>query len=372
MSIEIRFDINRGDFSLNVDFSIPSNGVTALFGPSGCGKTTVLRAIAGLERQNNNGYLKVGGNIWQDSGCFLAPHKRPLGYVFQEPSLFAHLDIRRNLEYGLKRLKAGDDKISFEQVVEFLGVGHLLVRQPHNLSGGERQRVAIGRALLSNPQVLLMDEPLAALDRIAKGEIMPYLERLHDELAIPVIYVSHDMSEIERIADHMVLMETTGGKGNRQSAGIRITGKLEELLSDPELPLAKMPDAASVLTGELVAHDGEYGLAKFRVGDAEFLVLGMSGAIGSQHRLRISASDVALAPAHKPESTSILNCPAARIIELQPFSDYQVSVFLRLGGNGQGAPLLARITRKSLERLKLQPGDKVHALIKTVAMARKG
>ncbi len=372
MSIEARFNIKRGDFSLNADFCIPSNGVTALFGPSGCGKTTLLRAIAGLEREKNGGYLKVRGNIWQDEGCFLAPHKRAIGYVFQEPSLFAHLDIRRNLEYGSKRLKAGAARISFEQVAAFLGIGHLLARRPHNLSGGERQRVAIGRALLSAPQVLLMDEPLAALDRMAKDEIMPYLERLHDELAIPVIYVSHDMSEIERIADNMVLMQTKGGKGGAQKSSVRITAKLEDLLSDPELPLAKMPDAASVLTGEMVEYDGKYGLAKFRVGDAEFLVLGISGKIGSRHRLRISASDVALAPAHRPESTSILNCPAARIIELQPFSDYQVSVFLRLGESGEGAPLLARITRKSLERLKLQPGDKVHALIKTVAMARKG
>ncbi len=292
MSIDIRFDIRREDFSLAVDFSVPARGVTALFGPSGCGKTTLLRAIAGLEK-SRGGTLVVQGVPWQDDERFLPPHKRPLGYVFQEASLFAHLDIRRNLEYGLRRLGAQAPRVSFGQAVDFLGIGHLLARRPHQLSGGERQRVAIGRALLSSPQVLLMDEPLAALDRLAKNEIMPCLERLYDELSIPVLYVSHDMTEIERLADFMVLMETTSGAegtprptgartsgaegaprptGGRRTGRVRAIGPLEDLLFDPALPLSRMPDAASVLAGELVALDKTYGLATFRVGGAEFLV----------------------------------------------------------------------------------------------------
>ena len=371
MSIDIRFDIRREDFSLRVDFSAPSRGVTALFGPSGCGKTTLLRAIAGLEKRGG-GTLVVQGRVWQDERHFLPPHKRPLGYVFQEASLFAHLDIRRNLEYGLKRLGTKTPRVSFGQAVDFLGIGHLLTRRPYQLSGGERQRVAIGRALLSSPQVLLMDEPLAALDRFAKNEIMPCLERLYDELSIPVLYVSHDMTEIERLADFMVLMETAKDeKGGQRSGRGRATGSLEDLLFDPDLPLARMPDAASVLTGELVALDKAYGLATFRVGGAVFLVPDMRGEIGTRHRLRIEASNVALTRVRAPQGSSILNGPEARIVGAQPFGAYQMSVFLRLGADGGGAPLLARITRKSWDGLKLEAGDKVHALVKSVALTRR-
>ncbi len=358
MTLDVKFDIARDDFNLKVDFSIPANGVTALFGPSGCGKTTLLRAIAGLHR-SGGATLKLRGNIWQDQHVFLEPHRRELGYVFQEPSLFAHLNIQKNLEYGLSRSNRRDQKFSFDQVVDFLGITHLLNRKPQALSGGERQRVAIGRAILSAPQILLMDEPLAALDKFAKHEIMPYLEKLQAELAIPMLYVSHDMNEIERLADRMVLMKM---------GQIQAIGPLDELLADPQLPLSQMPDAASVLTGELVAHDRQYGLATFMVSGVEFLVPDMTGKIGATSRLRIAASDVALTRQRTPQGSSILNAPKARIIDAQPFGDYQMSVFLRLGENGNGAPLLSRITRKSWERLALQKGDRLHALIKSVAL----
>ncbi len=191
-----------GQFRLDADFQFPASGVTALFGPSGSGKTTVLRCIAGLQRMG--GRLSVRGQVWQDDGCFLPPHQRPVGYVFQEPSLLSHLSVRGNLEFGLKR--AGRGRLGLDEVCAFLGLKPLLGRGVARLSGGERQRVAIGRALLSQPELLLMDEPLSGLDGEAKSEILPYLERLHQVMAIPILYVSHDTVEVARLADRVLLM----------------------------------------------------------------------------------------------------------------------------------------------------------------------
>ncbi|HIP53448.1 MAG TPA: molybdenum ABC transporter ATP-binding protein, partial [Chromatiales bacterium] len=206
MSIDIRFCIARGDFVLDVDTVFPGKGVTAIFGPSGCGKTTLLRAIAGLER-DPNGYCQVGEHLWQKKAMFLPAHRRSLGYVFQEASLFPHLSVRRNLEYGFKRVPKNQRRVTLEEATALLGLGNLLARRPLGLSGGERQRVAIGRALLTSPRLLLMDEPLAALDQASKREILPYLERLHDELAMPLLYVSHAADEVARLADHLVLLD---------------------------------------------------------------------------------------------------------------------------------------------------------------------
>ena len=200
--IEVRLEGRLGRFRLDAAFSVPAAGVTALFGPSGAGKTTLLRCIAGLERLQ--GRVEVAGEIWQDGRRFLAPHRRPVGYVFQEPSLLAHLSVRGNLEFGLKR--AGERRLALEEVVAFLGLQPLLGRSTERLSGGERQRVAMGRALLSQPRLLLMDEPLSGLDAEAKAEILPCLERLHQLLAIPVLYVSHDAAEVVRFADRLLLM----------------------------------------------------------------------------------------------------------------------------------------------------------------------
>jgi ABC-type sulfate/molybdate transport systems ATPase subunit len=202
--IEAAFSDRLGDFSLDARFSVPATGVTAIFGPSGCGKTTVARCIAGLHRAAK-GFCAVNGDVWQDHTAFRPPHRRPVGYVFQEASLFPHLSVRRNLLYGAPRIEAAS--VSLDEVVDLLGIAPLLDRSPHHLSGGERQRVAIGRALLSQPKLLLMDEPLAALDHAAKGEILPFLERLRDRLSLPVIYISHDLAEIERLADHLVMMD---------------------------------------------------------------------------------------------------------------------------------------------------------------------
>ena len=225
-TIQADFKGVLGKFSLDAGFTAPAKGVTALFGPSGCGKTTVLRCIAGLQRLPD-GLCVVGGDVWQDrDGAFLPTHKRPLGYVFQEASLFPHLSVRRNLMFGAPRGEggAGKGKIAFDEVVELLGVTALLDRAPGKLSGGERQRVAIGRALLSQPKLLLMDEPLSALDRATKDEILPFLERLRDRLSLPIVYITHAIAEVERLADQIVLME----KGRVIGAG-----PLEELQSDP-------------------------------------------------------------------------------------------------------------------------------------------
>ena len=214
--IDARFRLDWPGFSLNVDLTLPGRGVTALFGHSGSGKTTLLRCIAGLERAPQ-GRLAVDGEVWQDAGCWLPPHKRPIGYVFQEASLFAHLTVLGNLRYGLKHI-SGAQRVSLDHAIELLGIAHLLDRKPDLLSGGERQRVGIARALAVSPRLLLMDEPLAALDLKRKQEILPYLERLHDELSIPVLYVSHSTDEVARLAD------LSGGDGRRPGAGQRTAG----------------------------------------------------------------------------------------------------------------------------------------------------
>jgi molybdate transport system ATP-binding protein len=205
--INVRLHLTYSAFALKVDLQLPGRGVTALYGHSGSGKTTCLRCIAGLERAED-GFVQVNDEVWQDSrnGLFVPPHKRALGYVFQEASLFPHLSVRANLEFGLKRIPRAQRRVDMAQATELLGIGHLLERHPQHLSGGERQRIGIARALLTSPRLLLMDEPLAALDSQRKGEILPYLERLHDELDIPVLYVSHAQDEVARLADHIVLL----------------------------------------------------------------------------------------------------------------------------------------------------------------------
>jgi ABC-type sulfate/molybdate transport systems ATPase subunit len=235
--IQVTFRGHLGSFSLDASFSAPATGVTAIFGPSGCGKTTVARCLAGLHHMPG-AFCAIDGDVWQDRSTFRKPHQRPIGYVFQDASLFAHLSVKRNLLYGAPHGMKGRPPggIDFDEVIELLGLGRLLERSVQNLSGGERQRVAIGRALLSQPKLLLMDEPLSALDRRTRGEILPFLERLHERLSLPIIYISHDMSEIERLADHMILM---------QHGAVIGAGPLHVLQSDPSLPLATVREAAA-------------------------------------------------------------------------------------------------------------------------------
>ena len=352
-----------GSFSLDVAFTAPMRGITALFGPSGCGKTTILRCVAGLQRLA--GRLRVGGETWQDDAerdLPDRPHRRPVGYVFQEASLFAHLSVRQNLLYGARRVVAAGGKREHElaQIVELLGIGHLLDRAPAALSGGERQRVAVGRALLSQPRLLLMDEPLAALDRLAKEEILPYLEALHETFSIPILYVSHDISEVERLADTLVLLEL---------GRVFACGPLSTLEVDPALPLMAAPEAAVVLDGTIVAIDESYALSHLAVPGGTLVVPGRKGRLGSHHRLSISASDVSFALV-RPVETTVLNCLAARIVSVNPHdgSEAQVNVVAALGADGSGARIVGRVTRKSQEALGLAGGRAVFAQIKSVAL----
>lgn len=357
--IVARFTGPVGGFALDTAFGVPAQGVTALFGPSGCGKTTVLRCMAGLHRIAE-GTLTVAGEVWQDDRQFLPAHRRPIGYVFQEASLFPHLSVRGNLDYGRSRaLKAGRaELLRFDEVAALLGIEGLLDRAPTHLSGGERQRVAIGRALLAQPRLLLMDEPLSALDRVSRDDILPYLERLRDTLSVPVFYVSHDLAEVERLADHLVLMRA--GK-------VDACGPLETLQADPALPIAKLPEAGVTLRARIAGHDSTYGLTVLAIGGGAILVPGILGETGAQVRIRVKASDVSLARA-PTEGSTILNILPARIVGFALQDPYQVMALVALGADGIGARLLARVTRRSWETLGFAAGETVYAQVKGVAV----
>jgi molybdate transport system ATP-binding protein len=364
--IELAFAGRLGAFVLDVTFTVPMRGVTALFGPSGSGKTTILRCVAGLQRLA--GRLRVGEDLWQDdaAGVFRAPHRRPIGYVFQEASLFPHLSVRNNLLFGAKRVASENrrDAPDFAEIVALLGLGHLLGRAPAALSGGERQRVAIGRALLSRPRLLLMDEPLAALDRLTKDEILPYLEAVHETQAIPILYVSHDIAEVERLSDTLVLLD------NGRVAG---AGALAAVQADPDLPLVRAPEAAVTLEGTISVIDETYGLTTLAVAGGALVVPGHQGSPGGRRRLRISASDVSFTRL-PPSKTTILNCLPVRILAVSPHDRdaVQMNIVAGLGDAGAGARIVGRVTRKSQEALDLVAGRHVFAQIKSVALLASG
>ena len=350
--ISIRLAGQLGQFDLKVDFGAPMHGITALFGPSGCGKTTILRSVAGLNRIP--GEIRVGGETWQNERLFLPTHKRPIGYVFQEPSLFPHLSVRQNLTYGARRTKA-KHAIRFNDVVELLGLAHLIDRWPTHLSGGERQRVSIGRALLSQPRLLLMDEPLSALDRMAKDEILPYFEALHASLKIPMLLVTHDISEVERLADHLVLLK---------AGRVQASGRLSDVLTAPDSPLAARSDFAAVLPG-LVDRIDPDGIAVVKVGETETYLLADSLSPGDSVRVRIAAGDVSIAR-QRAQDSSILNAVPVRILGIEPMGVSETGLLLGLP-NGAGQ-FRACISRRSAARLNLQEGDEVIAQIKSVSL----
>lgn len=352
--LHARFCIERGDFTLDVDLALPDRGVSALFGHSGSGKTTCLRAIAGLERASG-GYVALGGEVWQDEarGLFVPTHRRALGYVFQEASLFPHLSVRANLEFGLKRVAAGARRFALGPVAEMLGIGPLLERSPASLSGGERQRVAIARALLSSPRLLLMDEPLAALDLKRKQEILPYLERMHDELSIPIVYVSHAPDEVARLADHLVLLE---------AGRVAASGPLGELLARADLP-AVFADETGVVLDTVLAEHEEDGLSRLQFPGGSLYVGRRRETIGSHLRCRIHARDVSLA-LERPHRSSIVNLlPAVVTAATATDTPGHVLVHMRIGET----TLLARISERSRRELGIVPGLPVWAQIKAVA-----
>jgi molybdate transport system ATP-binding protein len=353
--LHARFRIERGDFTLDVDLDLPARGVSALFGHSGSGKTTCLRAIAGLERAPA-GYVALGDEVWQDEarGLFVPPHRRALGLVFQEASLFPHLSVRANLEFGLKRVAPGERRFALGPVAEMLGIGALLERPPGSLSGGERQRVAIARALLSSPRLLLMDEPLAALDLQRKQEILPYLERMHDELSIPIVYVSHAPDEVARLADHLVLLE---------AGQVAASGPLGEILARLDLPPAFADDTGVVLE-TVLAEQEEDNLSRLQFGGGSLFVGRRQESIGSRLRCRIHARDVSIA-LERPQRSSIVNLlPAVVTATAATGTPGHVLVRMQVGE----VALLARISERSQRELGICPGLPVWAQVKAVAL----
>jgi molybdate transport system ATP-binding protein len=357
-SLEARFRVDYGSFALDVDLALPGRGVTAVFGHSGSGKTTLLRCLAGLTLPAE-GYLRVNGDVWLDTanGINVPTHRRSLGYVFQEASLFSHLSVTRNLRYGLHRVAPAARRVELAQVAELLGIGHLLQRMPTALSGGERQRVAIARALLTSPRLLILDEPLASLDQKRKQEILPYLERLHDELDIPVLYVSHAPEEVARLADHLVLLE---------SGRAIASGPIADTLVRLDLPLAMTDDASAVVHATVVHHDSEYGLLTLNLPGARssLTVAHHALPIGQPMRIAVKARDVSLVVGEVPTS-SVLNVLAATVVEIVA-APVQAHVLVRL--DVDGTPLLARVTRYSSDHLQLTVGKRLWAQVKAVSL----
>ena len=351
--IEARFRLDWPDFTLDVDLSLPKRGVTALFGHSGSGKTTLLRCIAGLERAPI-GILTIDGDIWQNDTHWLPTHKRPLGYVFQEASLFPHLTVLDNLRYGMKRIGA-KHRVSLDQAIELLGIAGLLERKPDRLSGGERSRVGIARALAVSPRILLMDEPLAALDLKRKQEILPYLEKLHDELDIPVLYVSHAPDEVARLADHLVVLEHGKCVAN---------GPLVETLARLDLPIRLGEDAGVVIDAVVAERDAQWHLASVEFPGGQLWFRDGGHPVGHRARVRILARDVSIAR-ERIEGTSIQNTLPARVVAIADDTHPALAlVQLDVGGS----TVIARLTHRSAAALELEPGMAVWAQIKAVAL----
>ncbi|HEX3972012.1 MAG TPA: molybdenum ABC transporter ATP-binding protein [Stellaceae bacterium] len=331
--------------------------MTALFGRSGAGKTTLVNLLAGLERPDR-GRIAVDGTVLFSAadGVDIPPERRRLGYVFQEGRLFPHYSVRGNLLYGAKKDGTGP---SFDAVIDLLGIKELLARRPADLSGGEKQRVAIGRALLASPRLLLMDEPLASLDAARKNEIMPFIERLRDELKLPIFYVSHEMEEIIRLADLLVLLDA--GK-------VAASGSVEDLTNRLDLwPLTGRYEAGSVIRTVLRGHDTTFGLSELAFAGGRLRVSRLTLPLGTPIRVRIRARDVVLAT-EKPAHLSIRNAFAGKVIELAPPRGPQIDLKLDIGSSQEPVMLWARITQRACQEMQLAPGMPVFALVKTVAL----
>lgn len=356
MSLSVRFSHQWPGFALDVSFDAPASGVTALFGPSGSGKTTVADAVAGLLRPDE-GRILLGPDVLSDSvaGRFVPARRRHIGYVFQEARLFPHLTVGANLDYGARR-RGGVDPSARGRVVEMLGIGDLLARRPAGLSGGERSRVALGRALLARPRLLVLDEPLAALDAPRKGEILPYLERLRDETGVPMLLVSHSLDEVTRLADRMVVL-------NR--GRVAADGTVEEIMARLDLfPLTGRFEAGAVVRGRFRGI-GATGLGLVEFDGGQLVVPPLDAAVGDPVRLRIRARDVMLSSV-RPVGLSARNVLPARVLEIREETGPYVDI--RLGCSG--SVLLARITVDACHALDLEPGLAVFAIVKTVSIAR--
>ena len=340
-------------FQLEVDCCLPTSGVTAIYGPSGSGKTTLLNCIAGLQGANRGSLIQFNTDIWQNDSQFTPPWRRGIGFVFQDARLFPHLSVKQNLDFALQR-RGDENQLPLNDVVEWLQLNDMLHRLPQSLSAGQKQRVAIGRALLSGPRLLLMDEPLANLDHVARDECLYYLKQLRRTLDLPILYVSHNIEEVSQIADHLVLLE---------NGRIESQGPLLELCSRLDTRLSHEEQAAAIIMGIIQSHDQQYGLSEFKIADETLLVTHLESPIGQQQRLRIPARDVSICR-ERPMDSSILNIVPVELTEIEETDDSRVLLRLALGEQF----LLARITRKSVEALQLQTGDKVFAQIKSAAL----
>ena len=350
--IECKLNIQLEGFKLDAKFTIPDKGITVVFGPSGSGKTTLLRAIAGLEK-SDTGFLKVGDSIWQSDHNFVPTHKRQIGYVFQDAALFDHLNVEGNLDYVIKR-KTGLTEDFIDSIYTLLDIKPLINRSTVQLSGGEKQRVAIARALLTNPKILLLDEPLSALDLKRKNEILPYLDSLHSQLEIPILYVTHSQDETSRLADHLMLIEDGKIIGN---------GPINEMLTRFDLPLSHSGDAISIFDARVMSRDTDFNLMHLEFKGGQFIVPDNKLPIESLVRIRVAARDVSITK-KKQTDTSILNIFPAVVEEMVPEGDAQVMVRLTLNG----VTLLACLTRKSASSLKLDQGLSVFIQVKSVAI----
>lgn len=366
-AIQARLSLSHPGFALDVDLQLPGKGVTVLFGPSGCGKTTVLRTLAGLARAQ--GRVVLPDEVWQDDalGIWRPTHQRAIAYVFQEASLFPHLSVQDNLDYGRRRVPPAQRRITLDEAAAMLGITHLLGRSPEALSGGERQRVAIARALLTSPRLLLMDEPLSALDAARKAEILPYLERLNREAGVPVVYVTHAIDEAARLADHLVLME---------AGRVKAAGPVAELLSRLDLMPSHVDEAAAVIDATVVGHDEAYGQSQLDLAGWPFWVGRSPVAVGQRVRARVLARDVSVALSQARDS-SILHILPCTIVALRDDGVDRVTLQLRVRpasvrraqDAADDAPLLlARLTRRSVTQLQLVAGQTVFAQVKGAAL----
>lgn len=362
--LQLTARLQRAGFLLDVDLRLPARGVSVLFGASGSGKTSCLRVLAGLE-PTARGVVRVAGELWQDSAQHLMRpvHQRALGYVFQEASLFEHLSVRDNLMFGFKRTPHAQRHHAWDHGLDLLGIAHLLQRRPHELSGGERQRVAIARALATSPRVLLMDEPLTAIDTARKDEILPWLEQLHARLDIPVVYVTHSSDELARLADHVVLLS---------EGRARCSGPVMELMTRLDLPLARGDAAAALIEARAAGHSPTDHLSELAFEGGRLLLPQAGGSAlpaGTAVRVRIQARDVSLS-LQAPQLSSVLNVLRATVVDVVEDSPGQVLVGLQLGTGAKPVRLLSRISQLSARRLGIAPGQAVFAQVKGVAMVR--
>ncbi len=351
----LRLKLQRADFALDVDLELPGQGITVLFGVSGSGKTSLLRCVAGLER-TPGALVSIAGETWQDDAAsiYLPTWQRPLGYVFQEASLFEHLNVRGNLQFGLKRTK-GADSSALSAAIDLLGIAALLERKTNQLSGGERQRVAIARALATQPRLLLLDEPLAALDHARRQDILPWLERLRDELKIPMLYVTHSSDEVARLADTLVVLD---------AGQVKACGPVAEVLAGLDIPVVLGDDAGALLSARIEARDARWHLAQLAFNGGSLWVRDTGLPLGRQVRVRVLARDVSIA-LDKPSQTSIQNLLPCVVQAIGPDTHPSQTLVQLLCGQ---SVLLARVTSRAVDELQLVPGMQVWAQVKSVAL----